>query len=389
MGFSFGAPRMDFDFGPRRTFCSSPFSSFAGGMLGGFLGSLTAAACGWGRGSNVNYPSATASIFPMRYSIAPQLCFPVSGFNFCYFGTPVNSAPPSFANNLPPSPSVNSTLPAPAPAPMAPSVRFNSLVQSARPQASSTNTSSQVQSQKQPVQTASAMSSAPVRQAVPSVPTTPVKAAAPVAETTPPAPSATARQTATVEKSTPTDASPPQSAASNISADNKFDVSKPITVYGDSIAEGLGKVAKKSGGKELGIVNASFYGTEIRFEPVSKIKRGEQVLISLGYNDAGAPQDYTKRVVKLVNQIRDRGAKVAIAGIEATKRNQKYNDNVRIINEQLKEAAVQTGVQFVDISSFGIKKNSGGLHYSKDNYKVLYEKIIEELGRSSPTSLNS
>jgi hypothetical protein len=154
---------------------------------------------------------------------------------------------------------------------------------------------------------------------------------------------------------------------------NKIDINKPITTFGDSTAYGLGYYFENN----LGVSSAGFL-RPIKFKSLSNIKAGDQIIISLGYNDPDAAKDpkaYTAKVVDLVKGMQNKGAKVAIIGIKA-QLNTSYNKRIAILNDALKEAAVQTNIQFVDISKFGLEQ-SDGVHF-KDN-KTFASKIRKSL----------
>lgn len=85
MGFGFGAPSFNIDFGPRHHgYCGNPFAAaFMGGTIGGLVGGLTAASLGNGNGSYVSYPGVGPSVWANSYptyQTAPS--FP--SFNFDY-----------------------------------------------------------------------------------------------------------------------------------------------------------------------------------------------------------------------------------------------------------------------------------------------------------------
>lgn len=84
MGLSFGAPSLNIDFGPRHHgYCSNPFGSFMGGFFGG-LG--VAAACNFGGGSYVGYPSVGPSVWtnsaPVYQTYSSYPVMQMGGFNF-------------------------------------------------------------------------------------------------------------------------------------------------------------------------------------------------------------------------------------------------------------------------------------------------------------------
>lgn len=165
----------------------------------------------------------------------------------------------------------------------------------------------------------------------------------------------------------------PISEKNKQTAMNKIDINKPITTFGDSTAYGLGYYFENN----LGVSSAGFL-RPIKFKSLSNIKAGDQIIISLGYNDPDAakdPKKYTAKVVDLVKGMQNKGAKVAIIGIKA-QLNTSYNRRIAILNDALKEAAVQTNIQFVDISKFGLEQ-SDGVHF-KDN-KTFASKIRKAL----------
>lgn len=154
---------------------------------------------------------------------------------------------------------------------------------------------------------------------------------------------------------------------------NKIDVNKDITTFGDSTANGLGQCFEKN----LGVCSAGFLAQK-KFSSLDSIKQGDQIIISLGYNEPDAannPKAYTEKVIKLVEKMQNKGATVAIIGIKA-QRNESYNSKIAILNDSLKDAASQTNVQFVDISGFGLEQPDG-VHF-KDN-KEFATKIREAL----------
>lgn len=154
---------------------------------------------------------------------------------------------------------------------------------------------------------------------------------------------------------------------------HKIDVNKDITTFGDSTANGLGQCFEKN----LGVCSAGFLAQK-KLASLDSIKQGDQIIISLGYNEpeaANNPKAYTEKVVKLVEKMQNKGAKVAIIGIKA-QRNESYDRKIAILNNSLKDAASQTNVQFVDISGFGLEQPDG-VHF-KDN-KEFATKIREAL----------
>ena len=149
-----------------------------------------------------------------------------------------------------------------------------------------------------------------------------------------------------------------------------------IYTAGDSIGQGVGSSNKLPSVAQQGL---SFSDPRM-VQQLKNVPPGSTVQLYAGTNDAAGkrldPKEYDNRMSELKRIAEERGLNVSIHGPHSAP-NQKWNENVPVVNDLLGNAARNSGFKYVDntASQADARDNT---HMSPKSYQQLYQRGMEQ-----------
>lgn len=133
-----------------------------------------------------------------------------------------------------------------------------------------------------------------------------------------------------------------------------------VFVVGDSVAEGIAGAIPNS--RELGTVSATVPQMEENFRTaINEARTGDTVIISAGYN--GFSRQHATQLQGWVQELREKGATVVIAGIRETGMDAERNRQYAETNRLLGQIATATGAVFSNqCIAIGNRNPAGNVH---------------------------
>ncbi|MCF4007793.1 GDSL-type esterase/lipase family protein [Rheinheimera sp. UJ63] len=163
-----------------------------------------------------------------------------------------------------------------------------------------------------------------------------------------------------------------------------------VVFFGDSQIQGLAVTAISPKAVNFGIGHQQLQRLAFRIADYPNLERAERIFIGIGINDLlHAPSDDLERAIsQLISGLRCCHSKVTLLSIlpvnEVKLARPGLNKQIVKLNEQLKAAANQAGLNFIDYQTsfsdlnghLNIRYDLGdGLHLSQAGYDHLIEKI--------------